>query len=96
MASALVRQLQRCLRPSPAYRCLCVLHTVLAVRQKACVTAPIDKRSDSVCYYDYYGLIREGSSCPRQCVYGRPVSAHTPRVQLSVYDFSASWRSELG
>ena len=24
------------------------------------------------------------------------LSAHTPRVQLSVYDGSASWRSELG
>ena len=24
------------------------------------------------------------------------LSAHTPRVQLSVYDVRASWRSELG
>ena len=42
------------------------------------------------------GLNREGNSCPRRCVYGtRPVSAH-PRVQLSIYDVNASWRSELG
>ena len=32
----------------------------------------------------------------QECGYGaRPVSAH-PRVQLNVYDVSASWHSQLG
>ena len=42
------------------------------------------------------GLNREGNSCPRHASMALALSAHTPRVQLSVYHVSASWHSKLG
>ena len=42
------------------------------------------------------GLNREVNSCPVNASMALALSAHTPRVQLSVYNVKASWRSELG
>ena len=47
-------------------------------------------------YRQLGGLNREGIAVLANASMALALSAHTPRVQLSVYHVSASWRSELG